>query len=726
MTTHNYPIKATSYILNLLGDELIGSDSLAIFELVKNAYDADAEKVTITFWNLNSPEQKIVIEDDGNGMTMEIIHKVWLTIGTDYKKTVAKISPKFNRVSLGNKGVGRLAVHRLADEILLETKTEDELFGSHLHINWKELVNSGNYIEDLFIEVSTDVITPLPQNKGTRITLSGLKNKNWTKKTLRDLARKIENIKNPFQPIENFEVKIMCNDEKQEWLEGIQTATDILNDSTYYFDFQIRKNDSVDATPDSLAIFTWNYKFRPHGFGDISDNNIFSSSADDQILRIDSKRFADIDEAMRDQLQLFNKDLDGIGPISGRFYVFNQTGELLDKTYGAGRRKAIKEYIKENCGVKVFRDNMRVYNYGEPNDDWLGLDHAKVQKAGDHFSKKVTIGAISIKLNESVNGLLEKTNREGFSENETFFKLQLIVNTAYGFFERTATEDKEKLEFAIRGETKVQRVGLSDTIKELEQKLIEKGIEKEIMPYVKKVEQDYDEMRNVMLNSGMTGLNIGLVFHEIEREIRFINSDVHNLSDTNSIKERLSSLLLLLENFSPILKQNKKVKTSIYSLIEKSVQINKSRFSYHHVDLEFPLTKESKNNFEIIGATNLLISSISNIIDNSLYWVRDKQSIIKDSNYTPSIYIDSCINIFSGPALIIADNGDGFKMSPEIMIQPYRTMKEGGMGLGLYYVNLVMESMGGKLLFPSNNELNIPEKYSGACIALVFPQNRTI
>ena len=62
MSKERYPIKATSHIINLLGDELIGSDSLAIFELVKNAYDADATKVTITFNDLDSPNRNIVIQ----------------------------------------------------------------------------------------------------------------------------------------------------------------------------------------------------------------------------------------------------------------------------------------------------------------------------------------------------------------------------------------------------------------------------------------------------------------------------------------------------------------------------------------------------------------------------------------------------------------------------------------------------------------------------------------
>ena len=84
----NYKIKTNSHIINLLGDELIGSDSLALFEIVKNSYDADASVVTISLNNLFNENRNIVIEDDGNGMTPEVIEKAWLTIGTDYKRRI--------------------------------------------------------------------------------------------------------------------------------------------------------------------------------------------------------------------------------------------------------------------------------------------------------------------------------------------------------------------------------------------------------------------------------------------------------------------------------------------------------------------------------------------------------------------------------------------------------------------------------------------------------------
>lgn len=719
MEIEKYQIKATSSILNLLGDELIGSDSLAIFELVKNSYDADAEEVTIKFIDLNSPNQRIVIEDDGCGMTSEIIHKVWLTIGTNYKKKEAKISQKFKRFSLGNKGVGRLAVHRLADSIFLETKTETDLFGTNLEINWKKLVSSANYIDDLYVEVREGVQKEFEKNHGTRITLTGLKNKSWAKNQLRDLVRKIDNFKNPFHPIDNFNVIIQCDEDKQHWIEDIKSGIDILSESLYSFKFNLIPNaDVADNDHTSFVKFEWSYSFRPHQFNQMPDN---VQCVKDSILPINPSIWSDINDK-KGQHYLHNEDLANIGPISGEFYVFNQSKKLLDIIYGVGRNKAVKEYIRDNCGVKIYRDDIRVYNYGEPFDDWLNLELAKVQRAGDHFSKKVTIGAISLQLAESEGGLIEKTNREGFSENDIFWRLREIVRAVFSFFERTADADKQKIEAALADTTINKRIGLSDTIRDLERKLEEKNLKEELSPIIRKVERDYNEMRDVMLNSGMTGLNLALMFHEIEREMKFISTDLESPSiNVFALKGRIKNLNLLLENFSPILKQKKKSILKASALVERAVQINKNRFDYHNIIFSSPLLSKEQSDFKITGPGNLLISSLSNIIDNAIYWVSDQHEI-SGEKHKSAIYIGSDISSFDGPAIIVADTGRGFHLEPEVMVQPFKTTKEGGMGLGLYFVNLVMEAIGGKVLFPDDRELDIPQVYNGAIIALVFPK----
>lgn len=76
ITKRQYSIRASSYVINLLGEELIGSDSLALFELVKNSYDADSPDVIIYLNDILSKNGEIVIEDSGNGMTPEVIESL--------------------------------------------------------------------------------------------------------------------------------------------------------------------------------------------------------------------------------------------------------------------------------------------------------------------------------------------------------------------------------------------------------------------------------------------------------------------------------------------------------------------------------------------------------------------------------------------------------------------------------------------------------------------------
>jgi len=73
-------------LLQLLGDQLIGTPRLAVFELVKNAYDADAKNVVVTLSGLTGDDPAITVEDDGEGMTLETIRDIWLVPADDHRR----------------------------------------------------------------------------------------------------------------------------------------------------------------------------------------------------------------------------------------------------------------------------------------------------------------------------------------------------------------------------------------------------------------------------------------------------------------------------------------------------------------------------------------------------------------------------------------------------------------------------------------------------------------
>jgi signal transduction histidine kinase len=697
MEEHIFSFKANSHILSLLGDELIGSDNLAIFELVKNAYDADATNVRIIFENVNTHEATITIEDNGCGMSLKIIENSWLEIGTDFKRgTNKKISKKYKRNSLGEKGVGRLAVHKLATNIRLETKEEGELFGHTFNINWKELIKNANYIEDTRVLVSDCPNTIfIDKPHGTRIILSNLRRKMWQRKDFRNLARSINTLISPFEnKTDNFQVDLILPKEQEDWIKDIYDIQSILKSSIYHFKFFI----------DEEAGYTWTYQYTPPSGFKLEPNSITQNH--DKLL-LDNKN-----------LILKKEQLKEIGTIAGEFHVFNLSPDVLN-TFN--QNETIKKYLKENAGVRVYRDAIRVYNYGEPGNDWLGLDIVRTNSPGSKFSNNTILGAISLDLKLSL-GLKEKTNREGFDQNGTYERFENICFNIVNDFASKARKDRELLDYAIKNEKPIKKVGFSETIGELKEQIKKKNLESELGKTVLKVEKDYLEMRDVMINSGMAGLNLSLVFHEVEREIRYINEDIKRGSNLNEISAKVANVMQLLDGFAPILRQQKRSAENISAIIQRVFKLVNSRIKYHELIFSSPLLSGESNDFQIVGQSNLLVSALNNIIDNSIYWTRVKREK-EGVAYKPCIFVTTNVNEFNGPTLIIGDNGDGFKLTPEDMTRPFVTTKPGGMGLGLYYASLVMEMYGGKLLFIDPRDYELPSAVSGAVVALEFKNN---
>ena len=115
--TETLPFRPRARLLRLLGDELIRDPNIAIFELVKNSYDADATYSQVSMLHVSDPNTgRIVVEDDGTGMNWETITKVWMEPGTDFRlrqrESNAARSPKYGRLPMGEKGVGRFSLRQ--------------------------------------------------------------------------------------------------------------------------------------------------------------------------------------------------------------------------------------------------------------------------------------------------------------------------------------------------------------------------------------------------------------------------------------------------------------------------------------------------------------------------------------------------------------------------------------------------------------------------------------
>ncbi len=149
------PFRPKARLLQLIGDQLIGSPRLAVFELVKNAYDADARKVVVTIEGLDTDSPSISIGDDGEGMSLETIRDIWLVPAHDHREKQRRQlrRSKLNRLPLGEKGLGRFAVHKLGDVIELVTRAAGQP-ECVVKIDWRKLI-AKPFLADANVTVST-------------------------------------------------------------------------------------------------------------------------------------------------------------------------------------------------------------------------------------------------------------------------------------------------------------------------------------------------------------------------------------------------------------------------------------------------------------------------------------------------------------------------------------------------------------------------------------------
>lgn len=116
----------------------------------------------------------------------------------------------------------------------------------------------------------------------------------------------------------------------------------------------------------------------------------------------------------------------------------------------------MKEYLKNNGGIAVYRDNIRIYEYGDSGNDWLQLESKRINAPGTTLSSKITIGAIYLNRQDS-GSLIEKTNREGFVENEAFEEFRYAIVNAIEKIQTLRNIDKDLLKNIMVHRVKLNR-----------------------------------------------------------------------------------------------------------------------------------------------------------------------------------------------------------------------------------------------------------------------------
>jgi signal transduction histidine kinase len=360
-------------LLKLIGEELISDEVVAVSELVKNAHDADAVTVTLSFCRASSPDGVIEVRDDGCGMDLETFLDRWMEPAASAKAgNDWKVTPRGRRV-LGEKGVGRFAADKLARYLEIVTNCEGNPDEVRATIDWDAFDNAERILADV---KSTWELQPANRSRrhGTTLRMTGLREP-WTERMFRRLSIRLGRILSPIRALDNFNIRIE-SDEYPDYTGELRS--DILTKAPYRIEAAFDGHQTITLrTGRTRAI-----ERRWNGHGELS-----------------------------------------CGPVRIHLYAFDLEGEALARI---GPRTEVRAWLKEWTGVSVYREGFRVWPYGEPHDDWLRLDQRRVNNPVEHLSNNQVIGFIAISRDRNPQ-LLDQTNREGLFHNKALEDLRRLV-----------------------------------------------------------------------------------------------------------------------------------------------------------------------------------------------------------------------------------------------------------------------------------------------------------
>lgn len=399
-----------------LGELLVGRESTALVELIKNAYDADARAVIVEGRNLSSPEEgRIIISDNGVGMTGEEFENGFLRIATRSKSEGTKRSAVFDRRYTGEKGVGRLALHKLARHVEIESfKWNGEppsgpqlpmsLAGLKASIDW-DIVEASETLDGLektkALTVSDLRASPERKGAGTLILLTKLRKK-WHEKDISKFHDDVATLVPPTALVDSL-------------------PENVLSKSLLFAKPKVRDSGALDSGAFEIELL-----------GDLAFSDSMLSSvteASDWIIEIDCDAIAKL---ARYHIAPTPKTLEkypGAESLEFETPLPEEASRLSFQARILQRSNSV--WDKRHQGIRVYMEGFRVLPYGEPTDDWLHLNYDYTRR-GRGFLKVSGADFDDIFAGDEEEGLVLQSNAAYFGgvflTHEGAPHLKMLVN----------------------------------------------------------------------------------------------------------------------------------------------------------------------------------------------------------------------------------------------------------------------------------------------------------
>ena len=767
-------------IISHLGEALIDNEKIALLELIKNSSDADANNCTInidTSYQSKYGQGRIVIEDDGNGMNPYILENAFLKIATSFKSNHQKLSPKFGRQAQGNKGIGRLSLNQLGRFIVVDTKVDsvlkdymsseqllevfgckserefiddNDLYSYRIEIDWEKYnTQNSTSIENVELDLQTNIFNETifehKKEHGTRIEVLGLKGIDFwrSKQTQKEIEQDVLEFLNPYlEERFNFFVKIILdgqifrndkydiqdieNNYFSKAIFNYNSEKKNLNIEIYrskkYIDFEVdkllSKMDKYEFDKNSEIPYSDYYNQFDKETINISLESISSIKKDDPSLNLDKFVISDNKKGSNSQKNIF---------LPGNFY-----GKIF--AYDLSSSNNFRKLLAEIRGVKVYRNNFRIFPYGEKTNDWLGMGDYNSKTAAVIYKAHTTTGFINIDGEENLERLKELTNRQGlvldgFGTNflliirEIIYKIiakrDIEFSNYFHVAGKKAQNSKPKEELTVAGISFIKQENdieaTQNDAKELysnfdsysskQQKEMAQQIYKKSQNISRAIEKKEDILKEgeKYLQEFAPIMGATIIAETLAHEIIRLSNNIKSYSNrtrkaiTNGNEKEAYDNLVRLDSSNKFLSRyasqldanssSKRRKYAVLNIKDEIINLLKENPLLTYMSTTVKLnfygdgfeTKLEPASFKII---------IENLLINSTYWL-DRMEI---ENPTINFKFDS-----ETGKLYVFDNGIGIDKRIEMHIfDAFSTNKPDGegRGMGLYIVSALLNEIG--------------------------------
>lgn len=357
MESEKLHFKVSSGLKDILGRDLITNELVAIFELVKNGYDADATEINLI---INSYDDYIIIQDNGKGMNRDDIENKWLFVAHSEKKDS-------DRVYAGSKGIGRFSCDRLGTELLLTSKKEQEI--SELSIDWGEFEkDSLKQFEDLDVSYRSGSFlnNGLTESSGTVLKITGLRDE-WDANRVNKVVSALQRLINPF-----------VNDDR------IRINVKYFSSNSGIAEINTEVSNNIATVLDKKTIYIE---------CDIRDRVI-------TINLVDKEK------------KIYSLEFENTTILKQVYFKIYYLNRAAKNNFTRNMGQEAKNY----GSIFLYKNNFRIFPYGEVDYDAFGLNLRKTQGFNRYLGHRELLGWINI--TDSENHFNEVTSRDrGFVTN---------------------------------------------------------------------------------------------------------------------------------------------------------------------------------------------------------------------------------------------------------------------------------------------------------------------